>query len=764
MIRIVIDLQTLTSPEINRGIGRVVLSIAKKISTHDISIAPIIVACEDAEIPDWAKDFPLWTLPASSQPPDHIGDLFSSLLNDKEGEFEAVLIGNPMMLNIGFPHAYKGRAKVFLTVYDFIPLESEITNWPANLQSEYMDRLKFLENDNVYSLTISDYVRDDLKRRTGSAHQRSRTIPIGVDDEIFWPLTHKNISSEKISILAVAGDHPRKNLRGTINAFAHLCHSWNSNKELELLLVCHLSKETRDEILSQIKKLKIDSYVRVLNFVHEEALGSLYRNANALLFLSRSEGFGLPIAEAICSGIPVVATDIEVFREVGGDLALYVDPDDLSATSEALRRAITLRAEPSFRHACGTRRSNFSWDISAKQYTTFIKEVCSPIARRRHYPQRLSIAFLTPWPPQKSGVADYSKNLVPYLSDELDVKIFAPELNGVQPDGTLPIRAFDSRQFKSSIYAIGNNATFHREIYDKALRTPGHVLLHDPNIHPFLREAYGTARGSLYVSAVEQELGPKDEAQIKSLDLFAHPMNLELAIKSLSLTLHSRRYALDLCARAQEKGLQIADRIWSISHGSYFEGISNQKRSAGNSFTVGIFGNINWIKRPELTAKVVRHIKDRSYPIRFLVVGEANDHSVDFIRYLKELDVANEVEFTGYVTEAELQNRLLSVDLLLALRWPTLGEASGVVYRAMGFGVPVVCSAIGQFAEIPAGCVWHVPLSENEVDQISEAIMYLYRRPRTAAELGRNGKAYTERFARYDEAGEHLSNLVYQTI
>lgn len=116
------------------------------------------------------------------------------------------------------------------------------------------------------------------------------------------------------------------------------------------------------------------------NGVTDDEYGALLRRATALVSLSRAEGYGLPLVEAMAVGTPVVASDIPIFREVGGDAVSYVDPD-----SPAQFSAAVLRLQDPDRWAAASRRSveragEFSWDESARQLVDVAAEI---VARRR---------------------------------------------------------------------------------------------------------------------------------------------------------------------------------------------------------------------------------------------------------------------------------------------------------------------------------------------------------------------------------------------
>ena len=116
------------------------------------------------------------------------------------------------------------------------------------------------------------------------------------------------------------------------------------------------------------------------NGVTDAEYDGLLRRATALVSLSRAEGYGLPLVEAMAVGTPVIASDIPIFREVGGAAAIYVDPGSPGQFADAVARLQDdLHWQEMSRRALA-RAAEFSWDESARQLVAAAHEV---VAKRR---------------------------------------------------------------------------------------------------------------------------------------------------------------------------------------------------------------------------------------------------------------------------------------------------------------------------------------------------------------------------------------------
>jgi glycosyltransferase involved in cell wall biosynthesis len=116
------------------------------------------------------------------------------------------------------------------------------------------------------------------------------------------------------------------------------------------------------------------------NGVTDDEYDGLLRKATALVSLSRAEGYGLPLVEAMALGTPVVASDIPIFREVGADAAIYVDPESPEQFADAIGQLGDDDHWQDMSRRSISRAGEFSWDESARQLVDAAHEV---VAKRR---------------------------------------------------------------------------------------------------------------------------------------------------------------------------------------------------------------------------------------------------------------------------------------------------------------------------------------------------------------------------------------------
>jgi glycosyltransferase involved in cell wall biosynthesis len=178
--------------------------------------------------------------------------------------------------------------------------------------------------------------------------------PIEIAGRVLKPLHY---------MLTVGTLEPRKNLRSLVEAYSQL-HP-DERAAFPLVVVGQYGWGQND--IQRAVKLREEGSLIVANYVPERQLSALYANATAFLFPSLYEGFGMPVAEAMACGTPVIASDIPVMKEVGGDHIAMVDAGRSDAWCDAIRKMMTLSQSQRevIVAAARSRASTFTWERNA---------------------------------------------------------------------------------------------------------------------------------------------------------------------------------------------------------------------------------------------------------------------------------------------------------------------------------------------------------------------------------------------------------------
>ena len=304
--------------------------------------------------------------------------------------------------------------------------------------------------------------------------------------------------------------------------------------------------------------------------------------------------------------------------------------------------------------------------------------------------------MFTPLPPERTGVAHYVSMILPKLREIAEVEVIA---NGERQTAT-----------GERIYQLGNNI-HHEWIYGEALRVPGIAVLHEVVLHHLISEMT-IARGDVegYVQALRTNHGEAGAAWARGREAGLHtemgnflfPASIEIARRSRAVIVHNR-YAAD---RLRSFGVETPIYIVPHPYEPYrAEPGAREEIRARYGFkpadrVIGMFGFLTAAKRADVVLSALNGQK-------LLVVGERSA--------LPHFDGAI---FTGYVDD--LDPYYAAVDRVVNLRYPTAGEASGTLMRALAAGKPVAVNDYAQFAELPDDVVVKIPFGAGEVRALAD--------------------------------------------
>ena len=209
-------------------------------------------------------------------------------------------------------------------------------------------------------IAVSNATKQDLIEKISIKKEKVEVVYEGYNKEIYRNRLKYSDIEEKKYFIFVGTIQPRKNLERIIIAFSRQSSVFN-------LVIAGSKGWLSDDIYKLPKKLGIENRVKFLGYVPDEQLPALYSGAEALLFPSLFEGFGLPILEAQACGCPVITSNLSSMPEVAGDAAILVDPysiDDIVKGMERLQ-GIGYRVQLIKKGFENIKR--FSWEKCAKE-------------------------------------------------------------------------------------------------------------------------------------------------------------------------------------------------------------------------------------------------------------------------------------------------------------------------------------------------------------------------------------------------------------
>jgi glycosyltransferase involved in cell wall biosynthesis len=391
----------------------------------------------------------------------------------------------------------------------------------------------------------------------------------------------------------------------------------------------------------------------------------------------------------------------------------------------------------------------------------------------------LRLDYVSPLPPTRTGIADYSADLLPDLAQRCDVRVVALPGQPVSPelearwspspyaDWLAAAQRLDpSHPSSLPLYQMGNNE-HHLAVWEAALRVPGVVVLHDLVLHHFhLGRTVGHGDYEGYrrqLAAEEGWVGERVAAPVRwgafgNAGQFALPARRTLLERQRGVLVHSRWAADEL--REEDPRLLVRTIPMPVplpapADRSAGEALRRELGIPTGAPVLGSFGFQTPMKRTDV---VVRALTDPRLASAHLVVAGEVSRYFNVAGLAARLGVADRVHLLGYVDFAQLERAIAAADLCVNLRYPTAGETSASLLRILALGCPAVVNEYAQFRELPDDAVLKVPLFDrDEPAALAGRLAELLAAPEA---LARFGAAAREHVAREHDPAKAAEVLV----
>ena len=787
-MRIVIDLQGAQSASRFRGIGRYSLALAQGVArnagSHEVwlvmngalaeSIPALRRAFSALVPPQRMRVFDIATPAAELHPADG----WRARADERIREYaidqlrpDVVLVTSlfegfvdDAVCSVG---AFTDGASHAVVLYDLIPFLNPAAYLGSDAQRRYYERKIASLRQAGLLLAISDYSRREAIDALGLDPERVVSISTAVDQR-FAPaapdtaqlaaLRERFGITREFIMYAPGGFDKRKNIDGLVSAYSRLAPALRGAHQL--LIASKLQAGERDELVRHSERcgLRADELV-LTDYVDDDTLMALYRACALFVFPSLHEGFGLPALEAMACGALVIGGNNTSLPEViGSPEAMFdaADPDAIAARIGAVLTGPELRAR--LRENGRTQAAKFSWDRSAQRALAALerhaarpKAPAAPRGKRR-------LAFVSPLPPERTGIADYAAQCLPALRHYFDITLIVQQSAVTLPDSLADLARHDAAwlaehaaSFDQILYQFGNSP-FHSHMFGLLERFPGVVVLHDFYLSSVL--AYEQMTGAmprawidaLYRShgygAVRDALAPGG-AEAATL---AYPCNLEVLQRADAVIVHSG-HALELACQwyGPEAG---AD--WHVVPlpRSAPAGLARAEARAAlgiraDALLVCSFGFVDARKLSHLLLQAWRDSSlcaDQDCELVFVGANHGGAYGKELLDAIGAARAGERIRIAGWTEDAQYHRYLQAADICVQLRAESRGETSAAVLDCMNYGLATIVNANGSMAELPGEAVWKLA-DDFPLKRLIEALETLRRDPAARSALGARAAA-----------------------
>ena len=785
-MRIVIDMQGAQSiSNGNRGIGRYTMSLAKALARergkHELLLvlngafpasverirAQFIGLLQQEDIRVWYTQPPMaYVEPGSEwlrQSGELVREAFIASLNPDfvllSSLFEGLIDDAVTSLK-----RFDGQYMTAVILYDLIPfihrqpyLENPL------VEAWYLEKIEHLQRADLW-LAISESSSQEGVEYLDLPS--ARCVNISTDADAHFQKIAVSAEMERglrdqyglhrHFVMYTGGIDHRKNIEGLIRAYARLSPQLRATHQLAI--VCSVEDDSHRRLLALAASegMKADEVI-LTGFIPEEDLVALYNLCVAFVFPSWHEGFGLPALEAMRCGAPVIAANLSSLPEVVGCVDALFDPHSDEAMARAIERVLTDEAFRVQLVAHGEKQSTrFSWDVTAQRAIDAMDHL---LVEKNEQPvsyvmsrNRPKLAYVSPLPPERSGISDYSAELLPALSQHYEIEVVVGQGNVADTWITAhcPIRSVqwfveNSDRFDRVLYHFGNSA-FHQHMFGLLEAIPGVVVLHDFYLSGIrhhmdvLGYAPGCFTEQLYRS--HGYIGLVDRAQANDVAevIWKYPCSRDVVENSIGMIVHSEH-----SFRLAQRWYGDDGRCWSMIPLVRTPAITVDHAAArhalgysAKSFIVCSFGMLGPTK---LNHRLVRAWLDselaKSNDCHLVFVGE-NKHDGygnDLVSSIKRNPQGASVHITGWVDQETFRKYLAAADVGVQLRTLSRGETSAAVLDCMSYGLATIVNTNGSMADLADDIVWKLP-DEFDDQALIEALETLWRDRENRNQIG----------------------------
>ena len=465
----------------------------------------------------------------------------------------------------------------------------------------------------------------------------------------------------------------------------------------------------------------------------------------------------LLVIEAMACGAPIIGANAEGIPAIINLDEVLFDQFDVNDVGCRLLEVLSNKESQDKLREHGLREAKkFSWDVSAEYAIRIWKSECdkkSTVCQKKSHKPKM--AFISPLPPERTGIADYSADLLPALAKYYDIELVVSQnyVDNSWVNGNGKIRNIDwlmenVDQIDRFVYQIGNSH-FHAYMLDLIDKIPGVVVLHDfylSGLMSWLELVAGHPHAwskSLYLShgykALQERMKDIGWAQNK------FPVNWGVLQKARGVIVHSayaKKMLADWYFVNKNANWKIIPLLRSDMTNADSLDFRKKLKIPEKSFVVCSFGFLGPNKQNlRLLQSWLKSCLSKDTQCFLIFVGEnpKGDYGGEVVSTIKNSGCEDRVRITGFVPTDVFHQYLSVCDLAVQLRTDSRGETSAAVLDCMNYSVPVIVNANGSMAELDAESVWLLPDSFTD-EQLIFALEELRYDEKKRKYMGKTGK------------------------
>lgn len=697
---ILADLRSLQDVNyVNRGIGSHALFILKTIAQHAGKPVDLIglVDPDLGPLPNQVVSLCSTIRPTFASLESQTPALFLSLSPmTHDTRLAGMLLDRPNILPIG-------------VVYDFIPLEyPERYLADTDQRLRYQAALAWLEAYSLW-LPISRSSAAALAKRIGICPDRTIVTGVALRPAFEAHLKRASVTAPDNrtpppALLFTGGPDVRKNLDTVVAAHRILIAA--GHPSIQLVVVGDYPADWRRNVLRFAGSTA--ERISFLDRISDEELAAWYQRATVAVSASLAEGFSLPVIEAIACGCPMVVSDIPAHRELIEDPSCRYPPSDARALADRLSPFFDSRShrdrvaggqQPIARRFTQTEVAAHVWQAIQRGFAILGQRDWRVEAR----PRRLAI--VSPFPPDHSGVADYTKRTIEALAGRVEVDLYTDQeaanpTAGIRRIHPVSAAAWLRPDYTATLAVVGNSH-FHTKIIDLHAMYGGPCLVHDNR----LAEVIAWSKGVDYLRLRAERVLRRTVTTAEVHHWLHNPGSLptlfydDIIGKAAPFMVHSRGLQAKVweCYRREATYLPFC-----VYRGFETTELTAAARLAARS-SLGVpadqlmiitLGLVHATKLPDTCIDAIARLHQAGHSVHLYFAGASGPLRDELLKQSERTGVAGSVHFADdWLDEEDYRRYLIAADAGIQLRSHCFGGLSGALLDCIAAGLPTVANA-----------------------------------------------------------------------
>ena len=599
-------------------------------------------------------------------------------------------------------------------IHDFIPRDRDGYLPTPESRIDWLLRMRRLRSFDIF-FPVSEFSGTRLQELIGTPSESVHVTGACVRASLYpsrkpgrGPAENRfNDYGRRPYFLTVGGDDRRKNTETAAAAVSQLARRTGNSPRL--LVLSLFEPVYRDDVSRSGETVLGQSVVEFLPDLCDEDLREAYAGSEAVIAPSIIEGFSLPIVEAIVNGAPVIASDCDAQRELIGNPDALFPADAPAALADRLEH---LQRSPELRNRLRKEQANIAaqfheeavagrlWGPLWNRFTSLTHGFAPSVSRGL----KPRVAFVTPYPPDRSGVASYTAQTLAAAKNHFELDLFtdAPRPvvtpDGIRDQGNIGPKPYIDRRYDAVVSVLGNSRV-HAPIFREYERYGGSCILHDPR----LTEIYHDRLGRFGLKRMAERILNRhvSDAEVESwLGGEQSPTQFieDVVDRATPLVVHSDQFR-----QLIEERRGVSAHVAPFCPNLHFteeecspcsRGLARGRLGlSSEAFVISSFGHVDLLRKGvSHCVMALALLRAWGAPAELHLVGQIhNDDRAKLESLSERFDVARWVRVVDrFVDDRMYRDYLLGSDAAVQLCSQGLGQASTALADAISAGLPCV--------------------------------------------------------------------------